>query len=285
MTETAPSTPMPQNIVLVADDYGLAPGINNAIRTLIAAGRLSGTGCMTLFPEWPEAARQLKAMPEASDVAVGLHLTLTDFEPLSGVGPLGTGPMPKLSRLIRASYTGGVDLPALFRELDAQLAAFVQAMGRMPDYLDGHQHVHFLPGVRLWLTRRRFHLVSSGTPWLRGAPVTGLADGFNMKTKVAVVALLARGFDAEMAAAGFVVRGPLAGFYEWGSPASFAPTLRSLAARLPDGAVVMCHPGEVDEVLKSRDMLIAARPIEFQELMRFDGWRLARSGTGRGAIA
>lgn len=285
MTQTADAATRAQDIVLVADDYGLAPGIDRAIRTLIASGKLSGTGCMTLFPEWPDAARQLKAMTEASEVAIGLHLTLTDFDPLSGIGPLGKGPMPSLSRLIRASYTGGVDLQALFRELDAQLHAFVQAMGRMPDYLDGHQHVHFLPGVRLWLTRRRFHLVSSGTPWLRGAPVTALADGFNMKTKVAVVALIARGFDAEMAAAGFAVKGPLAGFYEWTLPRSFAATLRSLASRVPDGAVVMCHPGEVDDVLKSRDTLIAARPVEFQELMRFDGWQLARTGTGRGAIA
>jgi predicted glycoside hydrolase/deacetylase ChbG (UPF0249 family) len=282
MSRSASALP---EIVLIADDYGLAPGIDRAIRTLIAAGKLSGTGCMTLFPEWSQAAAQLKAVHGFDQVAVGLHLTLTDFEPLSGVGPLGTGRMPKLNRLIRASYTGAVDLQGLFRELDTQLHAFVQAMGRMPDYLDGHQHVHFLPGVRSWLTRRRLHLVSSGTPWLRGAPVAALADGFNMKTKVGVVSLLARGFDAEMAAAGFAVRGPLAGFYEWSSPDSFAGALRSLAARVPKGAVVMCHPGEIDDVLKSRDTLIAARPVEFEELLRFDGWNLARSGTGRGALA
>ncbi len=53
MTQTADAATRAQDIVLVADDYGLAPGIDRAIRTLIAAGKLSGTGCMTLFPEWP----------------------------------------------------------------------------------------------------------------------------------------------------------------------------------------------------------------------------------------
>lgn len=272
-------------IVLVADDYGLSPGVDMAIRTLIASGKLSGTGCMTLFPEWAGAAAVLKAMPEFGRAAIGLHLTLTDFEPLSGAGPLGPGRMPPLGKLIRASYTGGVDQAALERELDAQLDAFVDAMGRMPDYLDGHQHVHFLPPVRRWLVKRRTRLVSSGTPWLRGAPQVALAEGWSLRAKVRIVALLARGFDRDMDAAGFAVKGPLAGFYDWNAPQTFAPALAVLAGKVRDGAVVMCHPGVPDDILKSRDVLVAARFTEFQELQRFEGWRIAQAGNGRGEPA
>ena len=270
-----------KSIVLVADDYGLAPGVDDSIRTLIAGGKLSGTGCMTLFPEWPEAAERLKAMPESKGVAIGLHLTLTDFSPLSGAGPLGAGRMPTLSRLIRASYMDGINVPSLEGELDAQLEAFASAMGRMPDYIDGHQHVHFLPQVRHWLTRRRARLVSSGTPWLRGGPSTALAEGWAVKVKVAIVALLARGFEAEMTAAGFAVKGPLAGFYDWNAPRTFVPAMLALSVKVQDSSVVMCHPGMPDDLLKSRDRLVAARAVEFEALKRFDGWRIAKAGGGR----
>lgn len=274
-----------KTIVLIADDYGLAPGVDDAIRTLIAGGKLSGTGCMTLFPEWPEAAERLKAMQKSRGLAIGLHLTLTDFSPLSGAGPLGAGRMPTLSRLIRASYIDGIDVQSLEGELDAQLQAFVSAMGRLPDYIDGHQHVHFLPQVRHWLTRRRVRFVSSGTPWLRGGPSTALAEGWAVKVKVAVVALLARGFEAEMTAAGFAVKGPLAGFYDWNEPRTFAPAIVALSAKVQDGSVVMCHPGTPDDLLKSRDRLVTARAVEFEVLRRFDGWRIGKADGGKGALA
>lgn len=263
-------------VVLVADDYGLAPGVDRAIRSLIEGRKLSGTGCMTLFPEWAEEARLLKDLPESRDVAVGLHLTLTDFEPLGGRGPTGAGRMPNLKRLIRACYLGGIDRAGLEGELDAQLLAFVDAMGRSPDYIDGHQHVHFLGPVRRWLKKRLPGFAADQSiPWLRGAPAPSLTAGVRLRAKVSFVAFLARGFDREMAQAGYDVKGPLAGFYDWGNPGAFPAYLRELADRRREDMVVMCHPGKADDVLRRRDRLVAAREVEFAELSRFDGWTLA----------
>ncbi|TIV64716.1 MAG: ChbG/HpnK family deacetylase, partial [Mesorhizobium sp.] len=64
---------MTRSIRLIADDYGLAPGVSSAILNLIERGRLTGTGCMTGFPEWEEAAARLR--PFRRRAAVGLHLT------------------------------------------------------------------------------------------------------------------------------------------------------------------------------------------------------------------
>ncbi|MFA7414770.1 MAG: ChbG/HpnK family deacetylase [Rhizobium sp.] len=263
-------------VVLVADDYGLSPGVDRAIRSLIEGRKLTGAGCMTLFPEWAEEARLLKNLPESRDTAVGLHLTLTDFEPLSGRGPLGAGRMPDLKRLIRACYLGALDRAGLEGELDAQLQAFIDAMGRFPDYIDGHQHVHFLGPVRRWLKKRLPRLAAyQSIPWLRGAPAPSLVAGVKLRAKVSFVAFLARGFDREMRQAGYDVKGPLAGFYDWGNPGAFPAYLRELAGRRREGMVVMCHPGEADDVLRRRDRLVAAREVEFAELSHFDGWTLA----------
>ena len=263
-------------VLLVADDYGLSPGVDRAIRSLIEGRKLSGTGCMTLFPEWAEEARLLKNLPESRDVAIGLHLTLTDFEPLSGHGPIGAGRMSNLKRLIRVCYLGGIDQTGLEGELDAQLQAFVDAMGRFPDYIDGHQHVHFLGPVRRWLKKRlpRF-AADQSIPWLRGAPAPALAAGVKLRAKVFFVAFLAHGFGREMVQAGYDVKGPLAGFYDWGNPDAFPAYLRELSGRRREDMVVMCHPGKADDVLRRRDRLVAAREVEFAELSRFDGWTLA----------
>ncbi|WP_367714926.1 ChbG/HpnK family deacetylase [Nitratireductor sp. GISD-1A_MAKvit] len=242
-----------RSVWLIADDYGLSPGVSSAIRKLLSAGRLSGTGCMTLFGDWEEHASALR--DTEGSFAIGLHLTLTDYPALS------TGrTMPELKRLLTGS-----DSEAVATEADAQLARFRDFFGRDPDFIDGHQHVHFLPPVRQWLARRFAAYETSGRPWLRGAPTLRAVPAL-VKAKVMVARLLARGFDAEMRRHGFVVEGPLCGFYDWRRRGAFARALDLFIDRAPDGSVIMCHPGEVDAVLRSRDVLTDTRGEEREAL-------------------
>lgn len=258
---------MSRSVLLVADDYGLSPAVSAGIRQLIEARRLSGTGCMTLFPEWPSEARLLEATAGLGECQIGLHLTLTDFPGLTGFSLDGSGRMPRLSALIAAVSATRRHDAAIARELDAQLAAFEAERGAVPAYLDGHQHVHFLRPVRLWLAARAGHFASgSSLPWLRGGPVTGLGEGIGLKAKIAFVAALARGFEIRMRAAGYGIRGPLCGFYDWRRPETFSPALDAWLETVPDGALMMCHPGGIDELLRARDGLVEARRVELDTL-------------------
>lgn len=253
---------------LVADDYALSPAVSAGIRDLLASGRLSGTGCMTVFPEWPEEADRLKTVSGIAAAPPGLHLTLTDFAGLSGFSIDGSGRMPPLSRLIAAVAASRRHDASIAAELDRQLDAFEIHWGSSPAYLDGHQHVHFLRPVRHWLAARAGHFAARGSrPWLRGAPVTGKGEGGVLAAKIHFVRFLARGFDAAMQAAGYPVRGPLTGFYDWRLPAGFAPALDRWIAEAPDGALVMCHPGGIDERLRQRDGLVDARRTELDVLL------------------
>ncbi len=263
---------MNNRIHVIADDYGLSAGIGSAIRDLIEAGKITGTGCMTLFPEWNEQAGLLRERPGAMKADIGLHLTLTDFTPISR--PTEKGTMPSLRGLLARSCLGSLDQAAIHLELDTQLERFVEGMGRLPDFIDGHQHVHFLPIVRRWLVSRRERLRHDGRlPWLRGAPEIRFGPDRPVKAKIALVRFIAAGFNERMEAAGFSVRGPLTGFYNWKRPGEFSTVLRLLEAGLADGAVMMCHPGLIDGVLVSRDAMVAARPVEFQALARASGPR------------
>ena len=83
-------------------------------------------------------------------VAIGLHLTLTaPFKPMSAdFTPLRDGCFLPHPELMRAAMARRLRPERLLIEIATQLRAFADAFGHLPDFLDGHQHVHLLPQVR-----------------------------------------------------------------------------------------------------------------------------------------
>ena len=89
-TDTAGAAAKPaalRKIWLCADDYGIAPGVNAAIRDLIARGRLNATSAMVVAPSLtPREVAALDSLNAGGGhrAAIGLHLTLTaPFRPLT----------------------------------------------------------------------------------------------------------------------------------------------------------------------------------------------------------
>ena len=139
-----------KRIWVVADDYGIARGVNAAIRDLLAQGAINATSVMVVasgFDEREVAA--LTALRAVSGIAVGLHLTLTaPFRPLvADYAPTREGSFLPLGETFVAAALGRMRPDALEAEAAAQIARFVEAFGRPPDYIDGHQHVHLFPRV------------------------------------------------------------------------------------------------------------------------------------------
>ncbi|TGV14621.1 ChbG/HpnK family deacetylase [Mesorhizobium sp. M8A.F.Ca.ET.173.01.1.1] len=264
---------MTRRIRLIADDYGLAPGVCAGILDLLDRRRLTGTSCMTGFPEWAGAAARIR--PLCGHAAIGLHLTLTDQPAVTGKSSLAPeGRLPPLRSLALPVLRGRIDKRDVHAELDAQYSRFVEALGRKPDFIDGHQHVHFLPVVRGWL--RAYFPDAAGRPVLRGAPALGDAA---VAPKIAAIAAVAAGFNQSMQRAGFAVWKPLAGIYDWRQPEKFAPLLKAAVEALPDHGLFMCHPGHVDETLRARDPMQGVREVEFGVLASDAfGASLARAG-------
>lgn len=136
-----------KRLLMVADDYGLSPAIDAAIVALAHRGRLSAVSCMVHAAPWPESARALRELP----VPMGLHLNLTEGTPCSTALRRVWPQLPSLPRLLCLAHAGALPRGALFDEVQTQVARFEQAVGRAPAHLDGHQHVHRLPGVNVAL--------------------------------------------------------------------------------------------------------------------------------------
>ena len=255
-------------IRLCADDYGISPGVNTAIRDLIVRGRLNATSVMVAAPSFTRAeARSLAILNSgAPRAAIGLHVTLTaPFRPLSkNFRPLLDGAFPPLAALMRAALLRRLNRALIAAEIEAQLAAFAAAFGRAPDFIDGHQHVQLLPRVREEvLAAAKRHAPGA---WVRQCgnarpAVKRLAD-----PKGLLLDLLSRAFRARAEALGVPTNPAFAGTYGFRSKADFARLFPRFLDDLPEGGVVMCHPGRVDQELVRLDPLTGLREKEYSYL-------------------
>src|ERR1700676_5021190 len=143
-----------RRIWLCADDYGLSPGVNRAIRDLIERGRLNATSAMVVGPAiGRDEVDALRAAAATSPrCAIGLHVTLTaPFRPLTmHFQPVDGGLFLAFPKLLRAGLLRRLDPEIIRAELMVQFSAFSDMFGRAPDFLDGPQPAQFFPQ---WLCR------------------------------------------------------------------------------------------------------------------------------------
>lgn len=236
---------MKRAVVLCADDYGMSEGVSRGIAELAGAGRISAASVMTGGPAWPAEAAGLR--PLAGRVGIGLHLTLTwgaPLGPMPGFAPGGR--LPPLGRAVRTALSGRLPVAEIEGEIARQLQAFADALGREPDFVDGHQHVHALPGIRSALLRVLARRGLAGRVWLRnpGDRPSAILARRSEVAKAAIVAALSAGFRAEAEEAGFWTNRGFSGFSSFADRDTGVDFDRSLAALGP-AHLVMCHPGHV----------------------------------------
>jgi chitin disaccharide deacetylase len=261
MIDAAP----PRRIWLCADDYGLSPGVNRGIRELIERGRLNATSVMVVGPAIgrDEVSSLKAAIANSPRCAVGLHATLTaPFYPLTmHFRPLDGGMFLKFPKLLRAGLLRRLDPEIIRAELTAQLVAFGELFGRAPDFVDGHQHAQLFPGVR----DAFLAAVKENAPnaWVRqGGRNAPLAARLGAP-KALFLDLLSAQFRRRAARARIAFNPAFAGAYDFSGQPDFGALMREFLERLPEGGLIMCHPGFVDETLTSLDPFTVQREHEY----------------------
>lgn len=269
-----------RHIVLCADDYGIAPGVNTAIRDLILNHRLNATSVMVASPHFHRSDAASLALLNTGQrrVEIGLHLTLTaPFKPLSGAfAPAKDGAFLPLPAMIRLGLMHRLDRRAIEAEIDAQFAAFGRAFDRPPDFVDGHQHMHLLPQVREGLLRAMQRFCPEA--WVRqcgGKPLRQLMGD----RKGLFIGLLSRAMRRRAAAFGIACNPTFSGTYDFADSADFQALFPGFLDGQEDGGVVMCHPGFPDEALRQLDPLTDLRAREHAYLSGNDFPRIL---AGRG---
>jgi predicted glycoside hydrolase/deacetylase ChbG (UPF0249 family) len=261
-----------RRIWLCADDYGISPGVNRAIRELIERGRLNATSVMVVGSaiDSGETKALKDAVAKSPHCAIGLHATLTaPFSPLTmHYRPLLGGLFLPLEAKLRNSVLRQLDPEMIRAELTAQIAAFANVFGRPPDYIDGHQHVQIFPQVRdAFLTVAKAHAPGA---WVRqSGRILPLTQRLTMP-KALLLDTLSESFRKRAAHHGIAFNPGFAGAYDFTRQSDFAALMTGFLRDLPDGGLVMCHPGFVDDVLISLDPLTHQREQEYAFLASDD---------------
>jgi hypothetical protein len=255
----------PRRIWLCADDYGISPGVNRAIRDLIERGRLNATSVMVVGPAIgrDEVALLQASAAKSPRCAIGLHATLTaPFRPLTMYfKPVDGGMFLSFPKLLRAGLMRRLDVEIVHAELMVQLTAFTEAFGRPPEYVDGHQHAQLFPQVR----EAFLAAVKQAAPdaWVRQCGrLAPLAQRLRAPKALVLDTLSAR-FRKLAARASIAFNPAFAGAYDFTGTPDFGGLMAGFLAGLPEGSVVMCHPGFVDETLVSLDPLTTQRESEY----------------------
>ena len=244
-----------RRLTLCADDFAQSPAISQGILNLLQRGRLSATSVMTQSPHWPALAAPLREIQQQADI--GLHFNLThDF----ASGPQLIKP---LSHWLLLSQLRQLSKPQLRDSLLRQIDLFSQHFGCLPDFIDGHQHVHALPLIREVLFAAIAERWPAGQrPYLR-AP-DRLAHPGDSRLKAIVLQQACRGFAREAERAGFVCNQWFAGLYALTPEAGFAALMQQWLQQCHDGSLMMCHPGlPADD---AHDPIAAARAVEYCHL-------------------
>ncbi|HUO53761.1 MAG TPA: ChbG/HpnK family deacetylase, partial [Rhodoblastus sp.] len=185
------------------------------------------------------------------------------------------GAFPTMNAIVPAAWRSALPRSEIRDELRRQLDAFESAHGAPPDFVDGHQHAHVLPGVADDLIAELDQRGLAGKTWLRDSadrPRRIISRGKHWG-KALTVAALGRGFRAKARAAGFKLNDGFSGFSDFNPrddyAADFATYLRAPGVR----PLVMCHPGHVDDELARLDPVTESREAELAFLLsdRFTG--------------
>jgi predicted glycoside hydrolase/deacetylase ChbG (UPF0249 family) len=256
-----------RRFILCADDFALNAGVSEAILDLLERGRISATGAMTNRENWPAAAPRLRAFARKADL--GVHLNLTEGASLGVLSRFApSGELPKFGKLMRGALWGRLPLAEIAEEFRRQIDAYAHQMGREPDFVDGHQHVHAFPGVRealiaaldgLGLTRRLYVRDPADQA---GA----IAARRVCAMKALVIATMARGFGRLLERRGIPANSGFAGVSSFNPRRDYGADFARFLQRPGARHLVMCHPGLADGQGRATDAIHAARPREHEFL-------------------
>jgi predicted glycoside hydrolase/deacetylase ChbG (UPF0249 family) len=255
----------PRHVWLCADDYGISPAVNVAIRDLVVRRRINATSVMVVAPSFYRSkAASLNILNAIENrVAIGLHVTLTaPYRPLSrNFQPTCDGTFLSKRETARNAFLHRLQREVIESEISSQLQEFITAFGRLPDFIDGHQHVHLFPQIREAL----LHVVKDVAPnvWVRQCGRIGPLHKRAADAKAIALDILSSGFRRLANRHGVHVNPAFGGTYGFAKNADYARIFPKFLRGLPAGSVVMCHPGFVDAELQRLDPLTTLREREY----------------------
>jgi hopanoid biosynthesis associated protein HpnK len=236
-----------REVIVSADDFGLAPAVNEAVERAHCEGILTTASLMMGAPATGDALERAARLP---NLHVGLHVVLVNGTPVSPrervpglVDADGCFESDLLRAGIRYFFRPGIRAQ-LEREIEAQFAAFA-ATGLPLDHVNAQNHFHVHPTVLSLIMRvgKRYGARAIRVPrepflpsWraIGDAPLTRFANDYALRPWLGLM-------RARLKRHGFRTNDYVFGLNDSGKMT--APRVRALIAHLPPGiSEIYFHP-------------------------------------------
>ncbi len=140
-------------LIVNADDFGFSSPVNQAIIQAHQDGIVTSSTVMINLPDAPSGLQLVQQA--APNLALGLHLNLTDGSPVSEVDQIPSlvdenGMFYPIERLSEVALQ--YDADELYQELAAQFDYFIELTGKLPTHLDSHYHIALMHPAALEAT-------------------------------------------------------------------------------------------------------------------------------------
>jgi len=238
-----------KRIILCADDYGLLPEIDQGILDLLAQQRLTAVSCLVTSEHWLNASQKLTSFQNL--VNIGLHLNLTEGNLLI------LDQSFSLKNLIIKAALRILPFKSIYDEISAQYTQFCNTMGRQPDFIDGHQHIHHLPIIREALLQfiEDYRL---NAMYIRNSKSRQFFGKFGFK-KALITYSGGRKFASLLKAHKIAHNSSFAGCYDFKTKLPYQQLFLTFLEDSEDQGLIMCHPG----LESKRDGLAKSRKKEY----------------------
>lgn len=131
-------------MIINADDLGMAPGVNQGILETMRNGIVSSTTLMSNMP----SAHAGASLAIQHQLPVGIHLNITTGKPVSNPESIPSlvmtdGTFYPYKQLVQRLLKCKISTKDIYREFSAQVEATLR-MGVQPTHFDTHHHTHLL---------------------------------------------------------------------------------------------------------------------------------------------
>lgn len=226
-----------KQMAICADDFGFSVAVSRGVVELALRGRLSAISCLTSSRRWLDCAPMLADLPRS--IECGLHFNLTEGTPSSTELRRHWHRLPALHRLIAMAHLGHLPLEAIRKEWQAQWQRFTDITRATPRFVDGHQHVHHLPGVRDVMLAG----VRSACDQVAVRNTGRVLGPGNALKRLLIEHTGGTVLERQLQILGIPHNRALLGVYDFRDPDYRRRVRRWLASAPQEGGLLFCHPG------------------------------------------
>lgn len=269
-----------QELAICVDDFGLTPGINQAVIELAKLGKINCTSVLVDGPALKDehVIEELLMLHNDKKIQLGLHLNFTEL--LSDKqNPDLVAPISQL--LFTSKFCNKEKIEAIYAEIERQFYAFEAEFDRYPDYIDGHQHVHMLPAIFSALKKfYKENRLDQNDIWIRSLNRVHKLNKTKLPGASQYKNLILRFATKKAKSSVFSLRRELLGVYDFQQNQQdylellrfWLGNARNYITSTKRGAVIMVHPSSphCTETVDYDDRIAQARLVEYQALSMVD---------------